>query len=63
MKNFLRALRHTWPYRRRFAVSVVCAAFAAMLWGLNFTAIYPVLNLLNKAQTPQQMVDSQISAK
>ncbi len=31
-----------------------------MLWGLNFTAIYPVLNLLNKAQTPQQMVDSQI---
>ena len=37
MKNFLRALRHAWPYRRRFAVSVFCAAFAAMLWGLNFT--------------------------
>ena len=57
MKNFLRALRHAWPYRRRFIVSVVCASLAAVLWGLNFTAIYPVLKLLNNEQTPRQMVD------
>ncbi len=57
MKNFVRALRHTWPYRRRFAVSVVCAALAAVLWGLNFTCIYPVLKLLNNRETPQQWVD------
>ncbi len=60
MKNFLRALRHTWPYRRRFIVSVVCASLAAVLWGLNFTAIYPVLKLLNKDMTPHELVDGPI---
>ena len=60
MKNFLRALRHAWPYRYRFALSVFCAAVAAMLWGLNFTSIYPVLKLLNdpNKETPQMWVDN-----
>ena len=59
MKNFLRALRHAWPYRYRFALSVFCAAVAAILWGLNFTSIYPVLKLLNgpNKETPQMWVD------
>ena len=59
MKNFLRALRHAWPYRGRFALSVFCAALAAMLWGLNFTSIYPVLKLLNdpNKETPHEWVD------
>jgi ATP-binding cassette subfamily B protein/subfamily B ATP-binding cassette protein MsbA len=57
MKNFLRALRHAWPYRNRFAVSVACAACAAMLWGLNFSCIYPVLKLLHTQQSPQEWVD------
>ena len=58
MKNFVRALRHAWPYRRRFLVSVVCAALAAVLWGLNFTTIYPVLKLLNKKESPQQQIQA-----
>jgi ATP-binding cassette subfamily B protein/subfamily B ATP-binding cassette protein MsbA len=58
MKNFLRALRHTWPYRRRFTLSVCCAFIAAALWGLNFSCIYPVLKLLDNDQTAQQWVDS-----
>ena len=57
MKNFLRALRHAFPYRRRFALSVLCAAVAAVLWGANFSCVYPVLKLLNNKQTPQQWVD------
>ena len=57
MKNFLRALRHAWPYRRRFAASILFAALAAMLWGLNFTCIYPVLKLLHTRQSPQEWVD------
>ncbi|HVS34802.1 MAG TPA: ABC transporter ATP-binding protein [Gemmataceae bacterium] len=61
MKNFLRALRHAWPYRRRFILSVLCATMAAMLWGLNFTSVYPVLKLLNNNQTPQQWVDGCVS--
>src|SRR5438477_468277 len=46
MKNFLRALRCAWPYRVRLGVSVVCAILAAIFWGLNFTAIYPVLKVI-----------------
>jgi ATP-binding cassette subfamily B protein/subfamily B ATP-binding cassette protein MsbA len=62
MKNFLRALRHAWPYRRRLAVSVTCALLAAVLWGLNFTSVYPVLKLLHTGQSPQQWVDAHIDA-
>ena len=61
MKNFLRALRYAWPYRVRLVISIVCAVFAAILWGLNFTSIYPVLKLLNNDQSPQQWVDSCIA--
>jgi ATP-binding cassette subfamily B protein/subfamily B ATP-binding cassette protein MsbA len=57
MKNFLRALRHAWPYRSRFGVSVTCAAMAALLWGMNFTCIYPVLKLLIDKKTPQEWVE------
>jgi ATP-binding cassette subfamily B protein/subfamily B ATP-binding cassette protein MsbA len=46
MKNFLRALRHAWPYRGRLIASVACAFLAAILWSLNFTAIYPILKIL-----------------
>jgi ATP-binding cassette subfamily B protein/subfamily B ATP-binding cassette protein MsbA len=60
MKNFIRALRCAWPYRGRLVLSVVCAALAALLWGLNFTAIYPVLEILKSDQNVQQMVDSHI---
>ena len=62
MKNFLRALRHAWPYRRRLFVSIVCAILAAVLWGLNFTSIYPVLKLLHTGKSPQQWVDERIAA-
>src|SRR5262245_52237505 len=46
MKNFLRACKYAWPYRYRVLFSVVCAVLAAVLWGLNFTAIYPLLKIL-----------------
>jgi 2-keto-4-pentenoate hydratase/2-oxohepta-3-ene-1,7-dioic acid hydratase in catechol pathway len=34
MKNFLRGLRWTWPYRGRIALSIVFAFLAALLWSL-----------------------------
>ncbi len=61
MKNFLRALRYAWPYRTRLFISVACAICAAVLWGLNFTSIYPVLKLLNNDQSPQGWVDNCIA--
>src|SRR5262245_23888456 len=60
MKNFLRALRHSWPYRGRLILSIACALLAAVLWSLNFTAIYPVLKILGNEQTLQEWVDGQI---
>jgi ATP-binding cassette, subfamily B, bacterial MsbA len=50
MKNFLRAFRFASKYRFRFAASVVCALLAAIFWGMNFTAIYPVLRLLGSKE-------------
>src|SRR5262249_48685787 len=53
MKNFLRALRCSWPYRGRLVISVGCALVAAMLWGLSLTAISPVLTIVTKKQNLQ----------
>ena len=53
MKNFLRTLRFAWPYRRRLVISIGCALFAAALWSLNFTAIYPILKIFTTGQNLQ----------
>ncbi|MFO0881710.1 MAG: ABC transporter ATP-binding protein [Gemmataceae bacterium] len=58
MRNFARALRHAWPYRGRLVISAICALFAAILWGGNFTSIYPVLKLLHTGQSLHTWVDS-----
>src|SRR6516162_7580221 len=61
MKNFLRALRHALPYRRRIIISITAALFAAVFWGLNFTSIYPVLKLLKTEQSPHHWINDQIT--
>src|SRR5262245_53476830 len=61
MKNFLRALRYSWAYRKRLILSILCAFVAAGLWSLNFTAIYPVLKLLGSGGTLQEWVDECIA--
>jgi ATP-binding cassette subfamily B protein/subfamily B ATP-binding cassette protein MsbA len=60
MKNFLRAFKFAWKYRIRLGVSVACALLAAVFWGLNFTAIYPVLKILGSDKNLQQWVDGEI---
>ena len=60
MKNFLRAVRCAWPYRVRLGVSVLCAVLAAVFWGLNFTAIYPVLKIIGSDKNLQQWADGEI---
>lgn len=62
MHNFFRALRFAWPYRWQFASSVVCAALVALLWGANFTAIYPFLKILTEKKTPQDWTTEQVTA-
>jgi ATP-binding cassette, subfamily B, bacterial MsbA len=62
MKNFLRALRHAGPYYQRFVLSILCAILAAILWGLNFTSIYPVLRLLNTGSSLHKVVKDAIES-
>jgi ATP-binding cassette, subfamily B, bacterial MsbA len=59
MKNFLRALRYSWPFRGRLILSIVCALMAAILWSLNLSAIYPVLVILSTNQNPQEWIKAQ----
>jgi ATP-binding cassette subfamily B protein/subfamily B ATP-binding cassette protein MsbA len=66
MKNFLRALRVAWGYRGRLILSLACALFAALLWGLMFTCIKPVLSILengNNLQSRQEKKIEDTSAK
>ncbi len=60
MKDFARALRFAWPYRYRIIFSVLAALLAAAFWGLNFTAIYPVLKIIGSEQNLQDWVNSAI---
>src|SRR5579875_2768842 len=60
MKNFLRALRHAWPYRRRLVLSIFCAICAAAFWGANLSSIYPLLILLQYKQTPHDWINKEI---
>ena len=60
MRQFLRVLRYSWPYRYRLLVSVFCALFVALLWSLNLSAIYPVLKILSPDKNLHQWVDEEI---
>jgi ATP-binding cassette subfamily B protein/subfamily B ATP-binding cassette protein MsbA len=60
MRNFLRTLKHSWPYRYRLLASVFCALLVAVLWSLNLSAIYPVLKILSTEKNLQQWVDEEI---
>jgi ATP-binding cassette subfamily B protein/subfamily B ATP-binding cassette protein MsbA len=61
MRNFRRSMWFSWPYRRQFVASVFCALAVAVLWGVNLSALYPVLKLLGSRQNLHQWVDSEVA--
>ncbi len=63
MKNFLRALRFAWPYRGRLVFSIFCALLVALLWGANFMAISPTLEILSTKSNLQTIVTKWIAEK
>jgi ATP-binding cassette subfamily B protein/subfamily B ATP-binding cassette protein MsbA len=60
MKNFLRILRYAWNYRGRLILSLVSALMAALLWGLMFTCINPVLSILESGDNLQTLKAKQV---
>jgi ATP-binding cassette subfamily B protein/subfamily B ATP-binding cassette protein MsbA len=53
MKNFLRAVRATWPYRGRLLLSFICAVLGAVFWSLNISSVGPCLQILSKNESLQ----------
>jgi ABC-type multidrug transport system fused ATPase/permease subunit len=62
MKNFARLVRFAWPYRARFALSLVCAVMVALLWSANISAVYPLLRILFYSENCQNWIAEQIVA-
>lgn len=61
MRNFRRSIGFSWPYRRQFVASVVCALIVAILWSVNLSAIFPVLKILSTKKNLHQWVDEEIA--
>src|SRR6266404_5749938 len=60
MRNFLRGVRNSWPYRIRLFLSVAFAILAAVFWSLNFLAIHPAMKILGGAESLAKSVDKDI---
>ena len=61
MKNFIRLVKFAWPYRLRFGLSLGCAMMVAVLWFLNISAVYPLLQILFYHQNCQRWIGEQIA--
>src|SRR6516165_11848090 len=61
MRNFLRGVRNSWPYRFRLILSVVFAILAAAVWSLNFLAIHPALKILDGIESLPESVEIDIA--
>jgi len=60
MRNFLRAMKYSWPLRHRLIASFLAAIAVAALWSLNLSAIYPVLTLMSEKKNVHEWIEDQI---
>ncbi|MGL6076096.1 MAG: ABC transporter ATP-binding protein [Fimbriiglobus sp.] len=60
MRNFLQALRYSYPHRAKLILSLVAALCVAALWSFNLSLIYPILNIMSSDQNLHQWVDQEI---
>ncbi|QOV91844.1 ABC transporter ATP-binding protein [Humisphaera borealis] len=62
-REFWRAMRFVWPYRRTILISITCAFFVGLAASASLAAITPVLRVLLNNQTVQQWVDASVVEK
>ncbi|MDZ7620845.1 MAG: ABC transporter ATP-binding protein [Patescibacteria group bacterium] len=60
MSNFVRVLRLACRYRWTLAASVACALAVGVLWGANFGAVYPFVEVAFQGESLQQRVAEEI---
>jgi ATP-binding cassette, subfamily B, bacterial MsbA len=58
--NFIKVIRMAVRYRLTFFSSIVCALIVAALWGGNIGAVYPIVAVILKSETPQRWVNEKI---
>ncbi|CAN5617895.1 ABC transporter ATP-binding protein [soil metagenome] len=63
MRNIIRALRYTWPYRYRLLLSIFSALMVAVFWSINLSAILPVLKILSDDQSMHSWVTGAIAGE
>uniref|UniRef100_A0A7C4QQN8 ABC transporter ATP-binding protein n=1 Tax=Schlesneria paludicola TaxID=360056 RepID=A0A7C4QQN8_9PLAN len=51
MTHWWRLARFLWPYRRRVALSLVCGALGAALWGVELLLTFPVVTVFVEGKT------------
>jgi len=61
MRNFLRAVKASWPYRARLVFSLLMALLAAACWSLNFLTIHPCMKILSGVHSLPESVDADIA--
>ena len=61
MQDLFRIGFYVWPYRRLFALSVVCAIILSAFWALNLSIAFPVVKVLFQNDSLHSYVDKEIS--
>lgn len=60
METVTRLFPFVWPYRRKAALSILCAVVISVLWAGNLSTVLPMVRVLFEQRTLHQYVDEQI---
>jgi subfamily B ATP-binding cassette protein MsbA len=58
--NFYKVVRMAIRYRWTFFCSIVCALAVAVFWGVNIGTVYPIVEIVFQAESPQQWIKRRI---
>lgn len=58
--NFIKVIRMAIRYRWTFISSIACALIVAVFWGGNIGTVYPIVEVIFQAESPQQWIARQI---
>ncbi len=61
MQQLLRIGAYAWPYRRRVALSILCALLVSAFWSLNLSITFPIVRVLFEGDSLHANVDSEIT--
>ncbi len=60
LDSLKRTLPYIWPYRRRLLLSVVFALAVGLLWGMNLSFVYPIMQVLFSEGNLEERYEAEI---